>query len=56
MAGPAIVVVGCVITIVLALDGYGVETVNDGGAKHGLVVTKDMVENDASIQVPASVE
>ncbi|MFC3339326.1 hypothetical protein [Paracandidimonas soli] len=56
MAGPAVAIVGCAITIVLALEGSGFESVNDGGTKRGLVVTKEPVKTDASIKDPTSVE
>ncbi len=37
--GPAVAVVGCVITIVLAFQSYGDQAIIDGGARQGLVVT-----------------
>lgn len=40
MAGPALAIVGCVITIVLATQGFDRQAVADGGRKQGLVVTK----------------
>jgi hypothetical protein len=40
MAGPALAVIGCIITIVLALGSYGNEAIVDGGVKRGLVVSK----------------
>ncbi|URW81445.1 FixH family protein [Alcaligenes sp. DN25] len=40
MAGPALAIVGCVITIVLAFQNFSNQGVTDGGVKHGLVVTK----------------
>lgn len=40
MAGPAIVFVACIITIVLAVQHYGDQAIVDGGVKKGLVVTK----------------
>lgn len=40
MAGPALAIVGCAITIVLATQGFDRQTVADGGRKQGLVVTK----------------
>ncbi|MFC4299167.1 MAG: hypothetical protein WBF84_14020 [Castellaniella sp.] len=36
--GPAVAVVGCVITIVLAFQSYGDQAIIDGGARQGLVV------------------
>lgn len=42
MAGPFIAMIGCAITIVLALQPTGVsEEISDGGVKRGLVVTRD---------------
>ena len=40
MAGPALAIVGCVITIVLAFQNFGNQGINDGGVKQGLVVSK----------------
>ena len=38
MLGPALAVVGCVITIVLAFQSYGDQAIIDGGTRQGLVV------------------
>ncbi len=38
MLGPAVAVVGCVITIILAFQAYGDQAVIDGGTRQGLVV------------------
>ncbi|MGP1614652.1 MAG: FixH family protein [Pollutimonas bauzanensis] len=40
MAGPAAAVIGCIITIVLAVQNFGDQAITDGGVKHGLVVSK----------------
>jgi hypothetical protein len=40
MAGPAAAIVGCIITIVLAVQNFGDQAISDGGVKHGLVVSK----------------
>ncbi len=40
MAGPALAIVGCAITIVLAFQNYGDQAIHDGGVKQGLVVSK----------------
>ena len=40
MAGPALAIVGCIITIVLAFQNTGNQVVQDGGVKRGLVVSK----------------
>lgn len=47
MAGPAAAIIGCIITIVLAVQNYSDQDLNDGGVKRGLVVTKQ-VEKPAS--------
>lgn len=40
MAGPAIAIVACIITIVLAFQNTGNQVIDDGGVKRGLVVSK----------------
>lgn len=40
MAGPAAAIVGCAITIVLAVQNFSNEPILDGGIKKGLVVSK----------------
>lgn len=40
MAGPAVAIVGCIITIVLAMQNYSDQNIDDGGVKQGLKVTK----------------
>lgn len=40
MAGPALAIVGCIITIVLAVQNFSDQGITDGGLKRGLVVTK----------------
>ncbi len=40
MAGPALAIIGCVITIYLAFTNYSDQEIRDGGVKRGLVVTK----------------
>lgn len=39
MLGPALAIVGCIITIVLAFNAYGDQDISDGGIRQGLVVT-----------------
>lgn len=39
MLGPALAVVGCVITIILAFQSYGGQAIQDGGVKQGLHVS-----------------
>lgn len=38
MLGPAVAVVGCVITIVLAFQAYGDQDIQDGAVQQGLVI------------------
>ncbi len=40
MAGPAAAVIGCVITIVLAVQNFSDEGMDDGGVRQGLVVSR----------------
>lgn len=42
MAGPAAAIVGCIITIVLAVQNFGDQAITDGGVKRGLVVSKQV--------------
>lgn len=44
MAGPAAAIIGCIITIVLAVQNYSDQTIDDGGVKRGLVVAKQVEE------------
>ncbi|NYT66438.1 FixH family protein [Alcaligenaceae bacterium] len=41
MAGPALAIIGCIITIALAVQHFSDQPIVDGGVKQGLVVTKD---------------
>ncbi|NYT61364.1 FixH family protein [Alcaligenaceae bacterium] len=43
MAGPALAVIGCIITIVLAFQHFSGQGISDGGVKRGLVVDKPAV-------------
>lgn len=47
MAGPAAAIIGCIITITLAVQNFSDQAIDDGGVKRGLVVTKQ-VEQPAS--------
>ena len=38
MAGPALAIVGCAITISLAFSNFGDQAITEGGMKRGLVV------------------
>lgn len=40
MAGPALAIIGCIITIVLAMQNFSDQPIDDGGVKRGLVVTQ----------------
>ena len=44
MAGPFLAIIGCAITIYLALTNFGDQEIRDGGVKRGLVVSKPQVE------------
>lgn len=39
MLGPAIAVIACVITIILAFQSYGDQDIVDGSQRRGLVIT-----------------
>jgi hypothetical protein len=41
MAGPALAIVGCVITIFLAFQNFSDQPILEGGMKRGLVVEKN---------------
>jgi hypothetical protein len=43
MLGPALAVVGCVITIVIAFQSYGDQAIEDGGTRQGLLVSRPAV-------------
>lgn len=43
MAGPAVVIVACIITIALAVQNFSDQAITDGGLKRGLVVSKPAV-------------
>jgi len=47
MLGPALAVVGCIITIFLAFQGYGDQAIQDGGVKNGLHVSPPVVTQPA---------
>lgn len=40
MAGPAVAIVGCVVTIVLAVQNFADQPIIDGGSKQGLVIER----------------
>ena len=48
MSGPFAVIIACIVTIVLAMQSYGDQTIVDGGLKRGLVVSKPAVSAEAS--------
>ncbi|MYN11897.1 hypothetical protein GSY71_01850 [Pusillimonas sp. TS35] len=39
MAGPALAIIGCIITIALAVQNFSDQEIRDGGVKRGLVVS-----------------
>jgi hypothetical protein len=44
-------IVGCIITIILALQSYGDQAIVDGGVKRGLVVSKQATAAPAEAPV-----
>jgi hypothetical protein len=48
MAGPALAIVGCAITIALALQSFSDQPILEGGMKRGLVVEKNASKPIAS--------
>jgi len=40
MAGPALAIVGCVVTIYFAMTRFADEPIHDGGVRRGLVVER----------------
>tara|TARA_R110000851_G_scaffold333485_1_gene513772 strand:+ start:39790 stop:40059 length:270 start_codon:yes stop_codon:yes gene_type:complete len=54
MAGPFITLIGCVVTIVLAVHYYSDQAIDDGGQRKGLVVQKiqDMPSPQKKIENP----
>jgi len=50
MAGPAIAVVACIITIVLAAQGFNAQTIVDGGRRQGLVVSRPVDQAEPAQQ------
>jgi len=40
MAGPFVVMLACIVTMVLAAQGFEAQTIHDGGSRQGLVVSK----------------
>lgn len=55
MLGPAVAMVGCIITIVLAMQHFTDQPIYDGGVKRGLVVEKkDNKTNTSQTANPAN--
>ncbi|OXR49617.1 MULTISPECIES: hypothetical protein [unclassified Pusillimonas] len=50
MAGPFLALVGCAITIALAVKHFSGEAITDGGVRQGLVVKR--VGPDRTLQTP----
>ena len=48
MAGPALAIVGCAITIFLAVSNFSDQPILEGGMKRGLVVEKNPVKPPAT--------
>jgi len=51
MAGPAAAIVGCVITIGLAIQNFADQPITDGGNKRGLVIERSAAP--AAVEAPA---
>jgi hypothetical protein len=54
MLGPAIAIVGCAITIALALQQFTDQPIYDGGVKRGLVVEKQAIDINANHKTNAT--
>ncbi|MCD0504224.1 hypothetical protein [Bordetella petrii] len=54
MAGPLLAILGCMITIYLAMTRYGDQAISDGGVKRGLVVER--VQPAAAAPAPGLAE
>ncbi|TEA77362.1 hypothetical protein ERE07_15575 [Allopusillimonas ginsengisoli] len=52
MAGPALAVVGCMITIALAVQNFSDQGISDGGIKRGLVVAREAPDLAAGARQP----
>jgi len=48
MAGPALAIVGCAITITLAVQNFSDQPILEGGMKRGLVVEKNSAKPPSS--------
>ena len=48
MAGPALAIIGCAITIALALQSFSDQPILEGGMKRGLVVEKNPGKSSAN--------
>ena len=46
MAGPFLAIIGCAITIYLAVQNFSDQEIHDGGVKRGLVVSKQPTQVD----------
>ncbi|WP_439650544.1 FixH family protein [Pollutimonas subterranea] len=52
MAGPAAAMIGCIITIFLAVQNFSDQAITDGGIKRGLVVSKPAVATNPTQASP----
>ncbi len=48
MAGPALAIIGCIITMTLAFKNFSDQPILDGGVKRGLVIEKPAVKTQIS--------
>jgi len=49
MAGPCVALVACIITMVLAAQGFDAQIIHDGGRREGLVVSKPAAQNGPAL-------
>ena len=54
MAGPALAVIGCIITIVITMTHFADQAIHDGGVKRGLIVSMEQVAPIAVPQAPGT--
>lgn len=54
MAGPAAAIVGCVITIGLAIQNFSDQPITDGGSKRGLIIERNAASAGAPVAEDAS--
>jgi len=48
MAGPALAMAACIVTMALAAQGFDAQILRDGGSRKGLVVSKPVVHGESA--------